>query len=60
MVRYWIMDDLGDDFLLVSIALTEIECAESGWTFTVVGVGSEDGASSLTLSSNHSIHFERR
>lgn len=52
-----IVDDVGDDSFQVPIALAEVEGAEPGGAFPVVGVGSENGPCSLTLSSDHTTHL---
>ena len=51
-----VVDDLGDDALEVAIALAEVEAAEPGGALAVVGVGLEDGPSTLTLSSDYTTH----
>jgi len=52
-----VVDDLGDDSLEIAVALAEVEAPEPRRTFAVVGVGLEDGAGTLTLSSDHTTHF---
>jgi hypothetical protein len=52
------MNDIGDDTFQVAIAFTEIEGTESSRTFAMMGVGFEHRASSLTLSSDHTTHFD--
>lgn len=51
-----VVDDLGDDALEVAVALAEVEGAEAGRAFTVVGVGLEHGPGSLTLCPDHTTH----
>lgn len=51
-----VVDDLGDDALEVAVALAEVEAAEPGGALAVVGVGLEDGPSTLTLSSDYTTH----
>ena len=51
-----VVDDLSDDALEVAVALAEVEAAEPGGALTVVGVGLEDGPSTLTLSSDYTTH----
>lgn len=51
-----VVDDVGDDALEVAVALAEVEAAEAGGALAVVGVGLEDGARTLTLSSDHTSH----
>ena len=51
-----IVDDIGDHTLKVTISLAEVEAAKPGRTLAAVGVGLEDGTSTLTLGTNHSSH----
>jgi len=51
-----IVDDLGDDAFEVAVALAEIEAPEPRRTLAMVRVGLEDGACSLTLSSDYATH----
>lgn len=51
-----IMNDLGDDTLEITVALAEVEAAELGRAFAVMGMGFEDGTCTLTLSANHTTH----
>lgn len=51
-----VVDDLGDDALEVAIALAEVEGAKAGGALAVVGVGLENGAGSLPLSSDDATH----
>lgn len=50
------MDDLGNDTFEVSVSFAEVEASEFGGALAVVGVGLEDGACSLTLSSDDTTH----
>ena len=52
----WIVDDLCDDALEVTVSLAEIEAPEFGGALAVVSVGLEDGTCSLTLSSDDTTH----
>lgn len=51
-----VVDDIGDDTLEVAVPLAEVEGAEACRPLAVVGVRLEDGARSLTLSTNHTSH----
>lgn len=54
-----VVDDVGHHALEVAVALAEVEAAKPGRALAVVGVGLEDGARTLTLSSDHSSHSGR-
>lgn len=51
-----VVDDIGDDPFQIPISLAEVEAAESSGTLAVMGVGLEDGTSTLTLCTNYSSH----
>lgn len=51
-----VVDDIGNDALEVAIALAEVEAAEASRALAMVRVGAENGASTLTLSSDHTPH----
>lgn len=53
----WVMDDLGDYALEVPVPLAVVEAPEPCRTLAVVGVGLEDGTSSLTLCPDDSSHL---
>lgn len=51
-----IMDDFRHHPFQIAVALTEVQRPEPSRTFAVVGVGLEDGPSTLTLGANNSTH----
>ena len=51
-----VVNDLRHHSFQVPVALTKVETAEPRQTLAVVGVGLEDGPSTLTLSVNHTTH----
>lgn len=52
-----VMDDLPDNTLDVAVTLGEVERAELGSSLSVLGVGLEDTARTLTLSSDNATHL---
>lgn len=53
----WVVDDLGNDTLQVTVALAEVKGAEARRSLPVVGVRFEDGTRTLTLRPNYASHF---
>ena len=55
-----IVDNVGHDALDVAIAFGVVERSETSSALTVMGVGDEDRARTLSLSANDTSHGERR
>ena len=52
----WIMDDIDDHTLKVTISLVEVEAVKPGSALAALGVGLEDRTSTLSLGTNQSSH----
>merc|ERR1719449_106346 len=56
----WVMDNVSDHTLDVSVSLSIVDSSEGGLALPMLGVSSEHGPSALSLGSDHTTHLSCR